>query len=184
MSCMRRLGALGALAVCAALAACGSSLPSGTAASGSSSLAHLKSIATRRSLAAHAAAKPVGAGTADFVTAVGGDKTALPVEVRFALRNRPEVGKPVELDVQVTPMGPLARLVTSFHADDGLTIDGGGAASETDRPEPGIPLSRALRIVARRDGLFYVKATVLVDAGADSVARTYTIPVIAGAGAS
>lgn len=179
-----RLGALSALAVCAALSACGFGSQSGTAVPGGSSLAHLKSIAIRHSSASHAAAKPAVSGAADFVSAIGPEKTALPIEVRFALRNRPEVGKPVELDVQVTPTGPLGRLVTSFHADDGLAIERGGATSETDRPEPGVALSRALTIVAQRDGLFYVKATVLVDAGADSVASTFTIPVIAGAGAS
>lgn len=180
----RRLGALAVIAAGAALSACGFSSPSGTAGLGGSSLAHLKSIATRHSSAVHAAVKPVSPGSADFVTAVGGDKTSLPIEVRYALRARPEVGKPVELDIQVTPTGPLGRLLTSFHAEDGLTIAGGGAASETDRPEPGVPVSHALKIVARRDGIFYVKATVLVDAGSDSVARTFTIPVIAGAGAS
>ncbi len=119
-----------------------------------------------------------------MVAAVSGDKAGVPVEVRFALRQRPEVGQPVELDVEVTPTAPLGRLVTSFRAGDGLTIQDGGGTSESDRPVPGMPLSRALKIVARRDGIFYVNATVLVDAGADSVARTFTIPVIAGAGAS
>jgi hypothetical protein len=180
----RRAAALSSLAVCAALAACGSSSPAGSAGSGGSSFPHLKSMAVKRPAAAHAAAKPMVPGSADFVAAVGGGKSAVPVEVRFALRDRPEVGKPVELDVEVTPTAPLGRLVTSFHAEDGLAIERGGAASETDRPEPGMPLSRALTIVAQHDGIFYVSATVLVDAGADSTARTFTIPVIAGAGAS
>lgn len=179
---MGRFGTLSLLAACAALTACGSSAPSGSAAGASASFAHLGSIA-RHPATGHAKAKPAAPGSADFVAAVGGDKAA-PIEVRFALRNRPEIGKPVELDVQVTPTGPLTRLVTAFHADNGLAIEAGGATRETDRPEPGVPLASALTIVAQRDGLFYVRATVLVDAGAESVARTYTIPVIAGAGTS
>jgi len=179
-----RLAAVSLLAFCAALTACGSASHSGSGALGASSIAHLKEIAIRRSPLGHAMARPVAPGAADFVIAVGVDRTALPVEVRFALRKRPEVGKPVELDVQVTPTAPLGRILTSFHADDGLTIEGGGATGETDRPEPGVAVSHALTIVAQHDGLFYVKATVLVDIGADSVARTFTIPVIAGGGAS
>jgi hypothetical protein len=132
----------------------------------------------------NATKKPTPPGSADFVAAVAGDKSAVPVEVRFELHGRPEIGKPVELDIQVTPTAPLGRVVTSFHAEDGLDIEQGGAASETDRPTPGVPLSRALTIVAQHDGIFYVSATVLVDLGADSVARTFTIPVIAGAGQS
>jgi len=179
----RRLGVFSALALCGALTACGGS-SSGTGAAGASSLAHLKSIALGRSSATRATARAATASGGDFVTAVGVDRTALPIEVQFALRKRPEVGEPVELDIRVTPTGPLGRLIMSFHAEDGLAIAGGEAASETDRPAPGIPLSHALTIVAQRDGIYYVKATVLVDVGADSIARTFTIPVIAGAGAS
>jgi len=172
------------IASCVLLAACGSPSAPASAGRAASSLAHLKASSVKRSSAAHKTAKPAAPGSADLVAAIAGDKSPVPVEVRYALRQRPEVGKPVELDVEVTPTGPLGRLVTSFHVEDGLSIENGGAASETDRPAPGVPLSRALTIVAQRDGIFYVSATVLVDAGADSVARTFTIPVIAGAGTS
>lgn len=181
---VRRIAALTGLAVCAALSSCGSSSAPSTSGGAASTLEHLKAIGTRHPSAAHATAKPAARGTADLVAAVAGGKEAIPVEVRFALHDRPEVGKPVELDVQVTPTGPLGHFVTSFNAEDGLAIERGGDASETDRPEPGVPVSRALTIVASKDGIFYVTATVLVDSGADSVARTFTIPVIAGAGAS
>lgn len=180
----RRVAAVLGLAACAALSACGSSPAPGTAAGAGSTLSHLKALGARHPAAVHARARSAGAGRADLVAAVAGEKTAVPVQVQFALRSRPEIGKPVELDIEVTPTGPLGRLVTSFHAQDGLEIERGGGASATDRPEPGVPLSRALTIVARHDGIFYVSATVLVDQGADSVARTFTIPVIAGAGAS
>jgi hypothetical protein len=177
----RWVTALSGLVLCVALTGCGSHSMPGAGASAAASLARLKAIGGRHPPAANAAKKP--ALTA-FVAAVGGDKSAVPVEVRFELHQRPEIGKPVELDIQVTPTAPLGRLVTSFHAEDGLAIEEGGSASETDRPAPGVPLSRALTIVAQRDGIFYVSATVLVDLGADSVARTFTIPVIAGAGAT
>jgi len=170
------------LALCIALAACGSHATPGSAGSAASSL--VKALGARHPPAANAAKKRVLPGSADFVAAVAGDKSAVPVEVQFQLHARPEVGKPVELDVQVTPTAPLVRLVTSFHAEDGLAIEQGGAASEADRPAPGVPVSRALTVIAQHDGIFYVSATVLVDLGADSVARTFTIPVIAGAGAT
>lgn len=175
-------GALSGLALCVVLAGCGSHSAPGSAGSAAASFA--KAIGTRHPSAANPAKKPTSAGNADFVAAVAGDKSAVPVEVRFELHGRPEIGKPVELDIQVTPTAPLGRVVTSFHAEDGLAIEQGGAASETDRPTPGVALSRALTIVAQHDGIFYVSATVLVDLGADSVARTFTIPVIAGAGQS
>ena len=183
----RRIAALSGLALCGVIAACSHSSTPGSAAGAASSLAHLKALAVGHPSAVHASEKPAAPGTADLVAAVaigGGDKNEVPVEVQFELHDRPEVGKPVELDVRVTPTAPLGRLVTSFYAEDGLAIQQGGAASETDRPTPGTAVSRALTIVAQHDGIFYVRATVLVDLGADSVARTFTIPVIAGAGTS
>lgn len=177
----RWAAAFSGLALCVALAGCGSHSAPGSAGGAAASFA--KAIGAKHP-AANTAKKPTSPSYADFVAAVAGDKSAVPVEVRFELHGRPEIGKPVELDIQVTPTAPLGRVVTSFHAEDGLAIEQGGAAIETDRPVPGVPLSRALTIVAQHDGIFYVSATVLVDLGADSVARTFTIPVIAGAGQS
>jgi len=180
----RWLTALSGLALCVVLAGCGSHSAPASGGSAASSFARLGGIGARHPSAADAAKKAALPANANLVAAVAGDKSPVPVEVRFELHERPEIGKPVELDVQVTPTAPLGRLVTSFHAEDGLSIEQGGAASETDRPVPGTPLSRTLTIVAQHDGIFYVSATVLVDLGADSVARTFTIPVIAGSGTS
>jgi hypothetical protein len=120
----------------------------------------------------------------DMVRAVG-DATGggVPVEVRFALRDRPEVGKPAELDLELVPSAPLDRIITSFYAAPGLSVASGAQSAETERPEPGVPIEHTLKIVAQRDGIFSVTATVLADSSAGSVARTFTIPIIAGAGA-
>jgi hypothetical protein len=119
----------------------------------------------------------------DMVAAVSAGKTELPVDVRFALRQRPELGQPIKLDVQVTPSAPLVRLIASFHAEDGLTLGDGVQQIVRDRPDPGVPIVHTLTLVPRQDGIFYVNATVLTDSGSESIGRTFTIPVIAGAGA-
>ncbi len=120
----------------------------------------------------------------DMVAAVTAGKDGnLPVRVRFALRDRPEVGQAAELDLELVPSAPLDRLVASFHAEPGLSVSGGAEPSERDRPEPGVPIPHRLTIVPQHDGIFYVDATVLADLGNESLARTFTIPVIAGAGA-
>ncbi len=119
----------------------------------------------------------------DMVAAVSSGKgDDMPVKVTFALRNRPEVGQASELDLEVIPSAPLDKLVAVFHAQDGLSVKSGAEPSERDRPEPGVPISHRLTIVPARDGIFYVDATVLVDFGSESIARTFTIPVIAGTG--
>jgi len=129
--------------------------------------------------AQHAAAKSGD----DTVAAVSVGKGGLPVDVRFALRDRPEVGQSARLDLLVIPSAAIDRVVTSVHADAGLHLEAGAEPTSQDRPQPGVPISHPITFVAQRDGLFEVDATVLIDAGGESVARTYTIPVIAGAGA-
>jgi hypothetical protein len=119
----------------------------------------------------------------DMVEAVSSAKSDdLPVQVRFALRERPEIGKSSELDLVMIPSAPLDRLITVFHAEDGLSVSAGAEPTQRDRPEPGVPIRHRLTIVPQRDGIFYVTATVLVDSASGSVARTFTIPVIAGTG--
>jgi hypothetical protein len=138
--------------------------------------------APARSASARSAALPAAKQEADMVTAVSAGKTELPVEVKFALRQRPELGQSIKLDVQVTPSAPLVRLIASFHAEDGLTLGDAAQLIVRDRPDPGVPIVRTLTLVPRQDGIFYVNATVLADSGSESIGRTFTIPVIAGAG--
>lgn len=141
--------------------------------------AHPGAPAPTAAAAAHAAA----AAGLDMVTAVSSGKTSLPVDVRFALRQRPELGQAAELDLLVTPTAQIDRLTTSFHAQEGVAIREGAEPSVQDRPEPGVAIPHRLTIVAQQDGIFYVDATVLADWGGESVGHTFTIPVIAGAGA-
>lgn len=120
----------------------------------------------------------------DMVIAVSnGTGTSVPVEVRFALRERPEIGQAAELDLEVIPSAPVDRLIATFYAEEGLSVSDGAQPTERDRPEPGVPISHRLMIVPQRDGIFYVNATVLADFNNESVAHTFTIPVIAGEGA-
>lgn len=121
----------------------------------------------------------------DMVSAVSNSKGIgdVPVEVKFALRERPEVGKPAELDLEMIPSAPLDRLIAVFHAQDGLSVNSGAGPVQLDRPEPGVPISHRLTIVPQHDGIFYVDTTVLADFGSQSIGRTFTIPVIAGSGA-
>jgi hypothetical protein len=106
----------------------------------------------------------------------------VPVEVLFKLRSRPLIGEPAQLDLEMVPSAPLDRLVASFHAESGLDLSHGAASTEAHHPQAGVPIDHVLTLVAQRDGIFYVNATVLVDSPNGSVARTFTIPIIAGDG--
>jgi hypothetical protein len=122
------------------------------------------------------------AGDIDMTAAVSSAKGSARVVVRFALRERPQVGKPFQVDLALVPQMALDHVVASFYAEDGLTLKDGGETASLDRPEPYAAIQRTLTVVPQRDGIFYVSATVVADAGDESVARTYTIPLIAGSG--
>ena len=121
-------------------------------------------------------------GDTDMTAAVSTAKGNARVVIKFALRERPQVGKPTQLDLALVPQMALDHMVASFYAEDGLTLQAGGETASVDRPEPYATIQHTLTVVPQRNGIFSVSATVIADAGAESVARTYVIPLIAGAG--
>lgn len=118
-----------------------------------------------------------------MVRAVGdASDDGIPVEVRFALHQRPTVGHPAKLDIEFVPTGAVDKVVASYHAQAGLKFAHGTQPTQADHPKPGVPIDHDLTLVAQRDGIFCVTATVLVNSASGSVARTFTIPIIAGDG--
>ncbi|HTT02862.1 MAG TPA: hypothetical protein VMG11_12330 [Steroidobacteraceae bacterium] len=158
---------------CLALVACGASGKSGSSVRG----------AVKRA-AVHQKAKSGPVIDADMVSAVPNGKGTSPLEVKFALRQHPMTGHPVQLDLTFIPSIGLDRIAVSFLAEDGLVMRDGSHMPLTEHLEAGVPISHSLTFIPQRDGIFYVSATVLMDWGDESVARTYTIPVLAGVGTS
>lgn len=120
---------------------------------------------------------------ADMVSAVpDSGKPSGEVELKFALRQRPIVGEVANIDVELIPGPDLARLYATFQPADGLELTKGAKTEEMAHPAAGVAISHTLSIVAQRDGVFYVSAVVLADTATQSVTRTFSIPVIVGAG--
>jgi len=138
--------------------------------------------------AARPAIKKGSGGTAlelaDMVSAVSSGKGPTEIDLKFALRERPVVGEPVDIDVAVIPGRELDQVSATFNAPDGLEVTSGGKMPQTEHPEPGAPISHTVTILPQRDGIFYVSATVLADSPTNSITHVFSIPVIAGAGIS
>jgi hypothetical protein len=118
---------------------------------------------------------------ADMVSAVSGSRVSEPVELKFRLPHRPEVGKPIEVEIAVLPVSPLDRVAANFSAGTGLELRSGHEMAAIANPEPNVPLPHRLTIVPERDGIFFVSAVVLADSE-QSITRTFSIPIIAGKG--
>jgi len=121
-------------------------------------------------------------GPAGMVAAVSASKMPGAIDVRFRLSAKPTVGQPVDIELALTPTVELESLFARFRASDGLDLTKGAETLHYERPAIGTGLSHTVTVVPKSDGIFNVTATVLTDSAKDSIASTYTIPLIAGAG--
>jgi hypothetical protein len=119
-----------------------------------------------------------------MVTAFSTRSTGQPglVDLRFKLAKRPVVGEPVEVDLELVPTVELERLFARFQGAEGLQIVSGAESEHFEHPARGVPVGHKMIVTAKADGIFYVTAIVLADSDKESVARTFSFPLIAGQG--
>jgi hypothetical protein len=104
------------------------------------------------------------------------------VDLKFKLSRRPVVGEPVDIDLEFIPAVELERLFARFQVGDGLQIVSGAESQHFEHPAKGTPVGHRMTVTAKADGIFYVTAIVLADSDKESVARTFSFPLIAGQG--
>ena len=139
-----------------------------------------------------AAGKPVSRSTLNasdellrnMVGAVAANKpSALPIQVKFELRDRPQVGQPVELDLAIVPMSAsVDRVSGKVEGEEGVEVVEGAQIAPTDRPAEGTPIRQSVKVLPRQDGIFTVRVVVTVDAAGQTSSEAYAIPLIAGSG--
>ncbi|HKF96619.1 MAG TPA: hypothetical protein VKB20_00070, partial [Steroidobacteraceae bacterium] len=68
--------------------------------------------------------KPSDELSRDMVSAVASNKpSTLPLQVKFELRDRPDVGQPVELDLAIVPISAsVDRVSGNVEAEDGIEL--------------------------------------------------------------
>jgi hypothetical protein len=157
---------LGALAI---LWGCGSGTHSGEAA---------------RASAAAAAARKANASDS-MVSAVTLNKTptAVPVEVKFELKDRPQVAQPANIDLIIVPMSAAVdRVSGKVESDEGLDLLEGAQIAGSDHPAEGVPIRHSIKVQPQRDGIFTFSAVLVVESGGQSMTETFSMPLIAGSG--
>jgi hypothetical protein len=129
------------------------------------------------------AANPGQEDLSEMVAAVNASRLPAPMQMRFTLAQRPELGQPTDLYVALVPGLPSPDSVSiSFQGSDGVDIVEGATMDKVDKPVEGTPLRHALKILPKRDGIFAVTAVVSTDLASQTTTRTFAIPVITGAG--
>jgi hypothetical protein len=118
----------------------------------------------------------------DMVAAVSASKGP-PVELKFALPVRPEVGQVTDIDVALIPSQPLPESVSiTFQIGEGLDIVEGSQMERIEKLTPGAPIRHVVKVLPKRDGIFSLTAVVSFTSSNLESNRTYSIPVIAGQG--
>jgi hypothetical protein len=145
-------------------------------------------------LDAHSAAKakahappprvdPAAKALAGMVEAVGPSGSQSPIDLRFSIHDRPQVGQEDEIDYAVIPEAAgldSVRLV--FGSLDGLQVVSQGPTLAVTRPAAGVPIFGSVTVRPMKAGLITLTATVAIESPTQSVMWPFSIPVIAGEG--
>jgi hypothetical protein len=130
------------------------------------------------------AATPADSLSPNLVGAVTTTKNgAGMLQVKFELAARPEVGDPVDVDLVIVPQADnIDRITGTVQADEGVEVVSGGDISTTDKLLFGTPIHHALKVRAKRDGIFTLSAALSIESGGQTLAPVYSMPLIAGNG--
>jgi hypothetical protein len=127
------------------------------------------------------AVNPSDAISSNMVSAVASNKpSTVPVQVKFELRDRPDIGQPVTLDLAIVPMSAsVDRVSGKVEGEDGLELIEGGEIAASDRPAEGVPIRHSVKVLPKRAGIFTLRAALTVDSSGVSSSESYSIPLIA-----
>jgi hypothetical protein len=121
-----------------------------------------------------------------MVEAVGPAGAQPPLELRFSIRDRPQVGQRDEIDYALVPqVSGLESIRLVFGSSGGgLRVVSHGPALAAIKPASGVPIFGSVTVQPVKAGLFTLTAAVAVESGTSPsvVVWPFTIPVIAGEG--
>jgi hypothetical protein len=157
------------LAAAALLAGCGARSPAGSG------------PAKTPARTAKTALSPSDELSRSMVSAVPANKpSTVPLQVKFELRDRPDIGQPLELDLAIVPMsGAVDRVWGKVEGEDGLDLVDGAEIAPAEHPVEGAPIRHVVKVLPQREGIFTVRAVLTVDAGGSPSTESYLMPVIA-----
>ena len=165
-----RIAALAAFAVL--LAACGGG-------DDAPDKATAKKPAGKRAADAAAPAS-LAAAEKQLANAVVTGKTTAPVDLKYDVLAKPDVGQPFEIELTFLPRLPADALEVEVTGMPGLTVVNGGAAKFEAVQGGGRDV---LKVQARGDepGLYYLSVVARMMTKVQTEARTFSVPVVVGA---
>jgi hypothetical protein len=130
------------------------------------------------------AAPPVKKGpsaadlTAGMVEAASQGKSTLPVELKFDLPEKPQIGKPLQVDIAVMPQIPAAPAAIQVTGADGLEVAPEASRIEIPSVEVGEVYRQSLKVTPTADGVLFLDLTVSLNHDEMTESRVFAIPLI------
>jgi len=130
-----------------------------------------------------AASSPAPIGSpedADMVAAVSMTGSDATIGMKFRLDGRPVVGTPLQIVLALVPSANagITHIHGSLQAGEGLQLQS-QRTFDINSPQDGVTLKQEVTVVPQQDGVLSLSATLLIDFDNGSLARTYSIPLIA-----
>lgn len=120
------------------------------------------------------------AADADMVSAVTASNSTRPISLKFRVSGRPQVGQPVQviLALAAADDAEIERIHASVSVSEGLQLQS-ERNFDADELSAGETVRREITVVPQRAGVLDITTTIVVDSSAGSMARSYSIPLIA-----
>jgi hypothetical protein len=164
---------LAVVALVAVLAACGRGEEETTATPASPPAADGK--------AADAAAAPAESpDDKRMANAVATGKVAAPVDLKYDVLAKPDVGQPFEIELALLPRLAADALEVEVTGIPGLTVVSGGA-SRFEGVTAGERYVAKVLVQADAQGIYYANIVAKMITPAQTEARTFSVPVVVGA---
>ncbi len=103
------------------------------------------------------------------------------VDLKFELKARPEVGKPLAIDVALLPRVATDVMNVTYLAPDGLAVQPTAMPSKYEHVQAGSVYRHQATVVPSDNGVYSLSAVVMVQTDTGDVTRTFAIPVVVGA---
>jgi hypothetical protein len=131
-------------------------------------------------VAAQPKADPAARALVGMVDAVGPSRSHPPVDLKFAIRDRPTVGQDDLIDVALIAQRPgVQSLHVAFLSSAALKVVT-HAPLQADKPMPGAPVFGSVSVRPAAAGLYTLTATVTVQSPDQTLVWPFSIPVIVG----
>lgn len=115
-----------------------------------------------------------------MATAVVTGKTSAPVDLKYDVLAKPNVGQPVEIELALLPRLAADTLEVEVTGIPGLTVVSGGAV-KFDAVTGGSRHVAKVIVQADAAGIYYVNVVARMSTKVQTEVRTFSVPVVVGA---